>query len=57
MALAGNWQIVALLLILERVGRAIKPTVGAMLSYSTWLGSPIVARDREVTNFVAFVEP
>jgi len=35
MALAGSWQIAALLLILERVGRAIrKPTVEAMLSYS-----------------------
>jgi MFS family permease len=35
MALAGNWQIAALLLILERVGRALrKPTVETMLSYS-----------------------
>jgi MFS family permease len=36
MALAGNWQMAGALILLERVGRAIrKPTVEAMLSYST----------------------
>jgi MFS family permease len=36
MALAGNWQIAAILVVAERVGRAIrKPTVDAMLSYTT----------------------
>lgn len=36
MALAGNWQIAAALILLERIGRAIrKPTVEAMLSYTT----------------------
>lgn len=36
MALAGNWQVAALLIFAERVGRAIcKPTVEAMLSYTT----------------------
>jgi MFS family permease len=36
MALAGSWQMAALLVFAERVGRAIrKPTVEAMLSYST----------------------
>jgi MFS family permease len=36
MALAGNWQIAALLILVERIGRAIrKPTVEAMLSYTT----------------------
>src|SRR5881394_760886 len=36
MALAESWQVAALFLVLERVGRAIrKPTVEAMLSYST----------------------
>src|SRR5438046_2024764 len=36
MALAGNWQVAALLILAERIGRAIrKPTVEAMLSYST----------------------
>lgn len=36
MALAGNWQVAGLLILAERVGRAIrKPTVEAMLSYST----------------------
>jgi MFS family permease len=36
MALAGNWQIAAILIVAERVGRAIrKPTVDAMLSYTT----------------------
>ena len=36
MALAGNWQVAAGFILLERVGRAIrKPTVEAMLSYST----------------------
>src|SRR4051794_8835036 len=35
MALAGNWQIAALLILIERIGRAIrKPTVEAMLSYT-----------------------
>ena len=36
LALAGNWQVAAGLMIAERVGRAIrKPTVEAMLSYTT----------------------
>ena len=36
MALAGNWQVAGLLILAERIGRAIrKPTVEAMLSYST----------------------
>lgn len=36
MALAGNWQLAAVFVVAERVGRAIrKPTVEAMLSYST----------------------
>src|SRR5262245_49510523 len=36
MALAGNWQVAALLIFAERIGRAIrKPTVEAMLSYTT----------------------
>jgi MFS family permease len=36
LALAGNWQIAAALIIAERVGRAIrKPSVEAMLSYTT----------------------
>lgn len=36
MALAGNWQIAAALILAERIGRALrKPTVEAMLSYST----------------------
>ncbi len=36
MALAGNWQVAAGLVLAERIGRAIrKPTVDAMLSYST----------------------
>ena len=36
MALAGSWQVAALLILAERTGRAIrKPTVEAMLSYST----------------------
>jgi MFS family permease len=36
MALAGNWQVAAALVLAERMGRAIrKPTVEAMLSYST----------------------
>jgi hypothetical protein len=36
MALAGSWQLAGALIILERVGRAIrKPTVEAMLSYTT----------------------
>ncbi|MGY4484127.1 hypothetical protein ACVWWR_003318 [Bradyrhizobium sp. LM3.2] len=36
MAVAGNWQIAALLVLAERVGRAIrKPTVEAMISYTT----------------------
>jgi MFS family permease len=35
MALAGSWQVAALLIFAERTGRAIrKPTVEAMLSYS-----------------------
>src|SRR5947207_14256380 len=36
MALAGNWQVAALLILADRIGRAIrKPTVEAMLSYTT----------------------
>lgn len=36
MALAGNWQVAALLILAERIGRAFrKPTIEAMLSYST----------------------
>ena len=36
MALAGNWQVAALLVFAERTGRALrKPTVEAMLSYTT----------------------
>src|SRR5213593_354360 len=36
MALAGNWQAAAALILAERIGRALrKPTVEAMLSYST----------------------
>lgn len=36
MALAGNWQVAGLLILAERIGRAIrKPTVEAMLSYTT----------------------
>jgi MFS family permease len=36
MALAGNWQIAAGLILAERIGRAMrKPTVEAMLSYTT----------------------
>lgn len=36
MALAPSWQVAALLIFAERIGRAIrKPTVEAMLSYST----------------------
>src|SRR5436190_9305053 len=36
MALAGNWQVAAGLVLAERIGRAIrKPTVEAMLSYTT----------------------
>jgi MFS family permease len=36
MALAGNWQIAAILVLAERIGRAMrKPTVEAMLSYTT----------------------
>lgn len=36
MALAGNWQLAALFIFLERIGRALrKPTVEAMLSYTT----------------------
>ena len=36
MALAGNWQAAALLILADRIGRAIrKPTVEAMLSYTT----------------------
>jgi len=36
MALAGSWQIAAILVVAERIGRAIrKPTVDAMLSYTT----------------------
>ncbi len=36
MALAGSWQVAALLMLAERIGRAIrKPTVESMLSYTT----------------------
>jgi MFS family permease len=36
MALAGNWQAAGVLILTERIGRALrKPTVEAMLSYST----------------------
>jgi MFS family permease len=36
MALAGSWQTAALLMLAERIGRAIrKPTVESMLSYTT----------------------
>ena len=36
MAFAGSWELAGALILLERIGRAIrKPTVGAMLSYST----------------------
>jgi len=36
MALAGHWQVAAGLILLERIGRAMrKPTVEAMLSYTT----------------------
>lgn len=36
MALAGNWQVAAVLILAERIGRAFrKPTVEAMLSYTT----------------------
>jgi MFS family permease len=36
MALAGNWQAAAALVLAERIGRALrKPTVEAMLSYTT----------------------
>jgi hypothetical protein len=36
MALAGNWQVAAALILVERMGRAVrKPTVEAMLSYTT----------------------
>jgi MFS family permease len=36
MALAGNWQLAAALVLAERIGRALrKPTVEAMLSYTT----------------------
>src|SRR5437879_422280 len=36
MALAGNWQIAAGLVLAERIGRALrKPTVESMLSYTT----------------------
>ncbi|HEX4106446.1 MAG TPA: MFS transporter, partial [Rhizomicrobium sp.] len=36
MALAGSWQIAALLMLAERIGRAIrKPTIETMLSYTT----------------------
>ena len=36
MALAGNWQLAAALVLAERIGRAIrKPTVETMLSYTT----------------------
>ncbi len=36
MALTGNWQIAAALVLCERIGRALrKPTVEAMLSYTT----------------------
>ncbi len=36
LALAGNWQVAAVLMVMERVGRALrKPPVEAMLSYTT----------------------
>ncbi len=36
MALAGSWQVAALLMLAERIGRAIrKPTIESMLSYTT----------------------
>ena len=36
MALAGSWQVAALLMLAERTGRAIrKPTIESMLSYTT----------------------
>jgi MFS family permease len=36
MALAGNWQVAAVLVLAERTGRALrKPTIEAMLSYTT----------------------
>src|SRR2546430_15262665 len=36
MVVAGNWQVAALLILAERIGRALrKPTVEAMLSYTT----------------------
>jgi MFS family permease len=36
MALAGSWQLAAIFILAERIGRAIrKPTMEAMLSYST----------------------
>jgi MFS family permease len=36
MALAGNWQVAAALILAERIGRALrKPTIEAMLSYTT----------------------
>ena len=36
LALAGNWPLAAALVVMERVGRAIrKPTVESMLSYTT----------------------
>jgi len=36
MALAGSWQVAAVLILAERIGRALrKPTVEAMLSYTT----------------------
>src|ERR1051325_4168960 len=36
MALAGNWQVAAALVLADRIGRAIrKPTVEAMISYTT----------------------
>jgi len=36
MALAGSWQLAALLMLAERIGRAIrKPTIETMLSYTT----------------------
>ena len=36
MALAGSWQVAAVLVLAERIGRALrKPTVEAMLSYTT----------------------
>jgi hypothetical protein len=36
MAIAGSWQIAVMLIVAERIGRAIrKPTVEAMISYTT----------------------